>query len=137
MGTKTAFVAVSELSGITYTENLPDRRVLIKVAEQTEIAVRKFYAYSVAYICYKNNLRVSPSDFVKYLTCLPELGGYYNADVYVGPDQAFEKYVHLSLIILILISKLIPTINFLIKRRLCHRKKYWTRRDRKDENFDY
>ena len=82
------------MSGLTYTENLPDRRVLVNIADQSESAIRRFYAYAVCYVVFKTNrgVRVSPHDFLNRLSCLPELGGFYNGDKYVGDDDVFEKY---------------------------------------------
>lgn len=91
MGTKTAFQAVAEMSGLTYKENIDDRRVLVAVAEQTEISVRTFYALAVAYTIFKNNMRISPLNFLDHLRCLPELGPFYNGDNYEGNDREFEK----------------------------------------------
>ena len=91
LGTKTAFMVLATMSGLKYTENLPNRRVLINLTDQEVGAVEKFYALAICYMVFKNNLRVSPFDFLDHLACLSDLGRFYNGDRYEGDDNAFEK----------------------------------------------
>ena len=94
LSTHTAFQAFAEKAGLTFVERFEDRRIYVDVMAQTEEALKKFLAYSVAYLVFKSRENVSAWHFKEKLSALPELSSYYDADDKVKDDGSeWEKYV--------------------------------------------